>query len=57
MKIDDRSTSNYLNSDEIKLLIDEIDDSITVNTIKNFYSDYITIIKDGFYNSIGKDKK
>lgn len=57
MKIDDRSTSNYINSDEIKLLIDEIDDSITVNTIKNFYSGYIKIIKDGFYNSIGKDKK
>lgn len=57
MKITDLSTSNYLNTDEIKYLIDADSIDKTINDVKVFFTGQVNIIKDGFYNQIGLEKK
>lgn len=57
MKITDLSCSNYLHHDEIKYLINTDDFDDTICDLKNFFSGYISIIKDGFYNQIGLEKR
>ena len=56
MKILDKSTSNYLNVDEIKILFDTSGFDVKIHQVKDFF-DMINIIPNGFYNSIGLDKQ
>lgn len=56
MKITDLSTSNYLNQDEIKLLIDTDDLNNTIGDIELFFNKHVSIITSDFYNQIGVNK-
>ena len=57
MKILDKSTSNYLNVDEIRILFDSDKIEVTIRNIKDYYSNIIKIIPESFYRRIGLDKK
>lgn len=57
MKIIDPSCSNYLNQEEIKYLINTDGINDTICDLKTFFSGFVGIIKDGFYNQIGLEKK
>lgn len=56
MKIFNRSTSNYIPKDDIKLLIESPKMDVEIKEIKDFYKGYVNVIGDGFYESIGLDK-
>lgn len=51
------SCSNYLNQEEIKYLINTDGINDTIYDLKMFFSGFVGIVKDGFYNQIGLEKK
>ncbi len=56
-KIDSESVSKYIPKDEIKLLLKDYDYDITVEEVKNHFSELHSLIRDSFFLNLGLSKK